>query len=202
MFTLFRFRIRTKMILNVVWIAFIMSQVSYITRLNPEIGDMSAVLQYFLITSTLWVLFRVPLFYSAIMVFSGFITGFVIQGITILTLTSTIGLTLETIRENIWIFVATQVLTAILTIAICRTLHIMNWTFDFVPTSHRANVKIHGTNAILLATIVLCIVLTAAAAYLFRNTFEDFVVYSLLVFVITLPIFYYYAVRKDNEDAS
>jgi len=144
----------------------------------------------------------VPLFYSIIMNFAGFVAGFVLQGIVISGLMFLVDLTWPDIQSNFWIIMSLQVLTAILELALCRLLYVMNWNFDFVPTSHRADVRFSGTNAILLSTIVLCISLGAVAAYLFRDKVDDYFVFSYIVFFITLPVFLYYLLRKDYEDAS
>ena len=202
MFTLFRFRIKPRMIAMTVLIALLMSQISYVTRLNPDLSELSSYIQLVLLIIWLSLLFRVPLFYSIIMNFAGFVAGFVLQGIVIAGLMFLVGLTWTDIRDNQWIFLSIQILTAILEVALCRLLYVMNWNFDFVPTSHRADVRFSGTNAILLSTIVLCISLAAFAAYLFRDKVGSYFVVSYIVFFITLPVFLYYLLRKDYEDAS
>jgi len=202
MFTLFRFRIKPRMIAITLLIAFLMSQISYVTRLNTDLSEISSYIQLVLLTVWFCLLFRVPLFYSIIMNFAGFVAGFVLQGIVISGLMFLVDLTWPDIQSNFWIIMSLQVLTAILELALCRLLYVMNWNFDFVPTSHRADVRFSGTNAILLSTIVLCISLGAVAAYLFRDKVDDYFVFSYIVFFITLPVFLYYLLRKDYEDAS
>ena len=202
MFTLFRFRIKPRMIAMTLLIAFMMSQVSYVTRMTPEIAEFSSYIQLILLVIWLCLLFRVPLFYSVIMNFAGFAAGIVLQGIVISALMFLIGMTLDEMQGNDWILFSIQILTAIVEIALSRLLYVMNWNFDFVPTSHRADVKIHGTNARLLTTIVLCISIAAVVAYGFRDKFHSFFVYTCVVFMITLPVFLYYMLRKDYEDAA
>lgn len=202
MFTLFRFRIKPRMIGMTLLTALLMSQISYVTRLNPDLSELSSYIQLVLLVVWLSLLFRVPLFYSIIMNFAGFVAGFVLQGIVVSALMFLLGLTLADMQSNQWIIASIQVLTAILELTICRLLYVMNWNFDFVPTSHRADVRFSGTNAILLSTIVLCISLAAIAAYLLRDKFGSYFVVSYIVFFVTLPIFLYYLLRKDYEDAS
>ena len=202
MFTLFRFRIKPRMIAITLLIAFLMSQVSYITRLSPEISEFSSYIQLVLLVIWLCLLFRVPLFYSVIMNFAGFAAGIVLQGIVVSGLMFLLGLSLADINDNLWITVPIQVLTSILELTLCRLLYVMNWNFDFVPTSHRADVKIGGTNARLLVIIVLGISFAAAVAYGFRDRFDSYFVYTCIVFFVALPVFVYYLLRKDYEDAS
>lgn len=201
-FTLFRFRIKPKMIAMTLLIAFLMSQVSYVTRFITDLSDFSSYIQLVLLIVWFCLLFRVPLFYSIIMNFSVFLAGFVLQGIVIYGLMVLLDLSLLEMQSNVWIRHSIQVLTAIVEIALCRLLYVMNWNFDFVPTSHRADVRFSGTNVILLSTIVLCISLGAVAAYMFRDEFADYFLFSYILFFITLPIFLYYLFRKDYEDAS
>jgi len=183
-------------------IAFLMSQVSYVTRLNTDLADISSYIQLVLLIVWFSLLFRVPLFYSVIMNFAGFVAGFVLQGIVIYGLMFLIDLSLAEMQDNPWILHSIQILTAIIELALCRLLYVMNWNFDFVPTSHRADVRFSGTNIILLSTIVLCISLGAIAAILFRDKFHDYFMFSYIVFFVTLPVFLYYLLRKDYEDAS
>jgi hypothetical protein len=202
MFTLFRFRIKPKMIAITLLIAFFMSQISYATRLIESIADFSSYIQLVLLIVWFCLLFRVPLFYSVIMNFAGFVAGFVLQGIVVSGLMFLLDLSLGDMQSNQWITASIQVLTAIIELALCRMLYVLNWNFDFVPTSHRADVRFSGTNAILLSTIVLCISLGTFAAYLFRDKFDNYFVFTYIVFFITLPIFLYYLLRKDYEDAA
>lgn len=202
MFTLFRFRIKPRMIAIILLIAFLMSQISYVTRHSPEISEFSSYIQLALLVIWLCLLFRVPLFYSVIMNFAGFTAGIVLQGLVMSGLMFFLGLNLDIILNNNWIFLSVQTLTSIVEIALCRMLYVLNWNFDFVPTSHRADVKISGTNARLLGIIALCIFLAAAVAYLFRDQFDSYFVFTCIVFFITLPVFLYYLMRKDYEDAS
>ncbi|EXX91568.1 hypothetical protein BG53_00020 [Paenibacillus darwinianus] len=202
MFALFRFRIYSQMIINVLFVSFLMSQVSYFTRLNPEIGDLSTYIQFVLFILIVWILFRVPLFHSIIMNFAGIAAAIVIQGLIILLLSQSTGLTASEMLANIWIASSFQVLLAIFEIALARTIVIFNLGFDFVPTSPRSDVRIRGTNAVLMGIIIFAIVLAALMAYLFRTDPDIYVIGASIVFLLTLPIFIYFSIRKDFEDAA
>lgn len=202
MFTLFRFRIKPRMVATTLLIAFLTSQVSYITRLSPEISEFSSYIQLVLLVIWLCLMFRVPLFYSVIMIFAGFAAGIVLQGIVMSGVMFFTDLSLDKIQANDWILLSIQILTSIFFLALSRLLYVMNWNFDFVPTSHRADVKISGTNARLLGTIVLGITIGAAVAYAFRDRFDSYFLYTCILFFITLPVFVYYLLRKDYEDAA
>ncbi|HUC93335.1 MAG TPA: hypothetical protein VMS09_15140 [Paenibacillus sp.] len=203
MFALFRFRFDPRVFLNFALISFMMSHVSYFTRLNPEIGDMSSYIQLILFIVILCLLFRVSIFYSIIMNFAAFVAGFVLQGIVFFVIFNQMsGITLSELQGNQLLLTTLMIVTSMFSLAISRTLYVMNWNFDFVPTSNRTNVTIKGYNAIILVIIILSISITAITSYFFRFKYDVYVVYSILVFVISLPIFLYYAVRKDFDDAS
>lgn len=184
-----------------VFVSFIMSQVSYFTRLNPEIGELSSYIQLTLLIIAMWVLFRVPLYYSIVMNGAGFVFGFAVQGLVILFLWQT-GTPLGTIQDNALASAATQALSALLVIGFSRLIFIKNWGFDYVPTSHRAYVRISGVNALLLVIIVIAAVAACLTAFLFKNEFKDYIILSNAIFIISVPLFLYYSFRKDHEDAS
>ncbi|GGD75182.1 hypothetical protein [Paenibacillus nasutitermitis] len=200
MFTLFRFRFKRQIMLIII-ISILMSQVSYFTRLIPEIGELSSYIQLVLFVLVLWILFRVPFYYSIVMNGAGFVSGFAVQGLVILSLWGS-GVTLSNIQGNNLIILATQLLSATILIGICRLIHIKNWGFDYVPTSHRAHVKITGTNAVLLSLIVFSASAACVIAFLMRYHYKDYLIYASALFVITIPLFLYYSLRKDHDDAS
>jgi len=202
MFALFRFRIRPQVVLNVLLVSFLMSQVSYFTRINPEIESFSMYIQFGLFILVFWILFLIPFFHSIIMNFAGIATNLLAQGLCILISLEITGLTTAELVDNIWVQSSLQVLAALIQLALARTIIIFNWGFDFVPTSPRANVRIRGTNAILIVIISLAVVVTALLAFVFRNNLDIYIVSACVVFLLTLSLFLYYAVRKDFEDAS
>jgi len=201
MFALFRFRIRKQLVMNVLLVSFLMSQVSYFTRINPEIQGFSTYIQFALFILVFWVLFLIPLFHSVIMNFAGVASVMIIQGVSIMLFIQLAGTSMNSMQENLWVASGMQVLCAVIQIAIARTIIVMNWGFDFVPTSPRAYVQIRGTNAKLIGIISLAIVLAAFLAYVFRNNLDIYVISASVVFTVTLIAFIYLSVRKDNEDA-
>jgi len=202
MFALFRFRIRPQLIFSIVLVSFLMSQVSYFTRINPEIESFSTYIQFILFILVVWILFLIPFFHSVVMNFAGIAVAFLVQGIQVLAIVQLYGGSLTDLQDNVWVAAAMQVLSSIILLALTRTIIIMNWGFDFVPTSPRANVQIKGTNAILIGIISFAVVLAALLAYIFRTNLDIYVISASILFLITLPLFIYFSVRKDTEDAS
>ncbi|AZN42544.1 hypothetical protein [Paenibacillus albus] len=202
LFALFRFSLYTRLSMNVVIVSVLMSQVSYFTRLDPSVGDLSTYIQFVLFVIVMWVLFQVPIFHSIVMNFAGLAGGLAIQGILILLTNYVGGLSLDTIQGSRAILTSLQFVTFLVQIGIARMVYIMNWGFDFVPTSRRTYVRINRTSAILLAIIASCIVVAAALAFVFRNDYDDYVIYASIVFLCTLPVFLFFSLRKDVEDAA
>jgi len=200
MFTLFRFRLTDRLVVTLL-VSVMMSQVSYFTRLVPEIGSLSSFIQLGIMIIVLWVLFRVPIFYSLIMNAAGFICGAATQGIVIFLVTFS-GVEMSTIQDNPWISTAVQLLSVTVVIAIARTIFTYNLSFDYVPVSHRARVKIKGTNAILMAVILTSLFITIMAASLLKGNYEEYVFVASATFLVAIPLFLYYSRRKDDEDAS
>lgn len=202
MFTLFRFQINARVVLSIFLVAFLLAQVSYFTRLVPETANYTTYIQFVIYVVSIWRLFRVPLFYSVIMNFAGIAGLVVVQGLTILALSVTNNISMSSVTENAWLGMSTQLLTTVILAAISHLIHRLNWGFDFIPTSPRVHVRISGTNAVLISVVTVAIALFATLTFLFRNEYEDYVLFASLVFVLTLPVFLYFSLRKDNEDAS
>jgi hypothetical protein len=202
LFMLFRFTLEKRLLVNVVWVSVLMSQVSYFTRLDSAVGDLSSYVQFLLFIIVLWVLFRVPIFHSIVMNFAGLAAIFASQGLIILIASFISGVSFESVIRNDATATAVQIITCLVQIALARAVYILNWGFDFVPTSRRSNVRIKGTNAILLAIISVSIVAAAVLAYIFRNNYDDYVIYASIVFLLTLPVFLHFSLRKDFEDAA
>lgn len=202
MLALFRFRLLPRMIGNVLLVSFLMSQVSYFTRLSPEIGELSTYIQFLLFVLVLWVLFRVPFFHSIVMNFAGIAINALTVGLSILVVGKLIDMSLDEMVQNIWIASSLQVLSAVISLMISRTIYVFHWGFDFVPTSRRTSVDIRGTNAVLLVIIASALVIASVTALVFKSNFESYLYYSFPVFLLTIPAFLYFAVRKDHEDAT
>lgn len=202
MFALFRFRIRRPLVLNALLVSFLMSQVSYFTRINPEIDEFSTYIQFLLFIIVFWLFFLVPFFHSIVMNFAGVASGILLQGICLFLLLQITGTTATTFLADVWSASSLQILTAVLQIGLTRLIVIKNWGFDFVPTSPRANVVIKGTNAILIGIISFSVVLAAFLSFIFRNNLNGYILSACIVFILTLSMFIYYSVKKDNEDAS
>jgi len=202
MLTVFRFRIDRRAIVTTLIVAFLFSQVSYFTRLNPEIGGASTYIQIALYVIVTCLVFRVSFFYSAVMNFAGFIGLLVVQGLTIIVVGSVNGVSMDIVTSDAWVGMAVQLLGAFILLITARLVTRLNWGFDFIPSSPRTRVQLRGTNAILLALILFAISAFAVILFLFRNEYDNYVVYSSAVFIVTLPVFIHYALRKDNEDAT
>lgn len=202
LFALFRFGLYFRLGVNVVLVSVLMSQVSYFTRLDPAVADLSSYIQFLLFVIVLWLLFQVPIFHSFVMNFAGLAATFAVQGVIILLVKYLGGISLEAIQGNQLISTSLQFMTFLADIGIARAIYIWNLGFDFVPTSRRSYVKIKGTNAILLAIISTSVVVAAVLAFVFRNDFNDYVLYASFVFLATLPLFLYFSLRKDVEDAN
>lgn len=201
MLALFRFRLLPRMLVNVLLVSFLMSQVSYFTRLY-DLGDFTTYVQFVLFVVVLWVTFRVPLFHSFVMNFAGLAINVITVGGTILLAGALTGMPTEDMLANIWVASSLQVLSAVIAIGISRTIYVFHLGFDFVPTSRRTTVHIRGTNAVLLVIISFAIIVSALTTYLFRNNFESYLIYCIAVYLLTIPFFFYFSVRKDHEDAA
>jgi len=196
MFALFRFDIMERLITTII-VCVMMSQVSYITRLSEDIGDLSSYIQLVVMMFVLWLLFKVPWYYSILMNFVGFIVGFVVQGAVLITLNST-GLPMKAVQQSSTLTALVILLTAFLVVAIARTIVLLNLGFDFVPPDRRAYVPVTGLNALILASIITTLTAAVIAALVLRNNYTEYAIVASALFAVTTPFLIYYSVRKDR----
>ncbi|RXZ78252.1 hypothetical protein EBB07_29805 [Paenibacillaceae bacterium] len=198
MLVLFRFELRGNYV-YIALVSFIMSHVSFFTRMVPEIGAGSSYIQFALSIVVLTVLFRVPLLYSLLMNGAALVFGFAVQGIIFLTLYMMINISLADVQNNMLTGALTQLLSAVVFLAASWTVRTNNLGFDYVPTSLRHNTHVRGTNAVMVVVIGIGISTAAISSVVFRNQYESYVVLASIIFMATLPVFLYYSLRRDRE---
>ncbi|TYP71729.1 hypothetical protein [Paenibacillus methanolicus] len=199
MLTLFRFRIK-KRIVHAALVSLLMSQVSYFTRIDPDIGSMSSFLQIALSIVVLCIIFRTPIRWSVVMNFASAIFGFAVQGILLLVLWFGMGLTLETVQSDRLTGAAAQIASSVLFLAASRTVVTFNLGFNYVPIDVRSYERVTRSSAIIISSVSVAMVAACITAYMFRNDVQDYFFIALGIFVLTLPLFLYYSFRKDEED--
>ncbi|CDN42028.1 hypothetical protein [Paenibacillus sp. P22] len=202
MFALFRFQVNRDFFAKVAIITLLMSQVSYFTRLVPEIGNLSTYLQYVLFVGILWYLFRVPLFHSIVINFAGL---FVDIGVTVgcvFIISAATGITLDTISANPVLTASFQILSAVIQIGLAYTIRVKNWGFDWVPSDRRVYTPFNRTSAVITALIAFCIVAAFILTSILREDFEGYLVAVGGVALIFVPLFLFFALRKDREEGA
>lgn len=202
MFTLFRFPFNRDFLVKIALIAVLMSQVSYFTRLVPEIGSLTTFIQFPIFIAIFWLLFRVPMWHSLWINFAGLAVAFIVPIASVLAVSSTSGITLTQINESPTLQFAFQLLSAVLQIAIARTIYIRNWGFDWVPSDRRVYTPFTRSSAVITALVAFGLVLALVLTAIFRHNFEDYIVLVGCVFLVTLPTFIFFAIRKDEEHAA
>jgi hypothetical protein len=198
MLTLFRFNIREKL-MYVVFVSFIMSQVSYFTRLIPEIGFASSYIQYVLSIIVLVVLFRIAIYYSVVMNLTAIAFGIAVQALIILIVWLGLGISLSEVQDNSVVTAAIQILSSTIFMAASRTVSVNNIGFDYVPPSYRNYRVISRKSVITISAIGTVFVASCIIAFLFRHEYEDYLIIEGAIFIVTLPLFLYYSFNENKQ---
>lgn len=196
MFRLFKFDMYY---VSIIFAGLIMAFISYTMREVFHNTALDVVLQFFLILSFVWLMFRVHLFYAGVM------TGIAYIGVTtvqtfIFYLANAFGLlTSDWNPFNIVIYLM-QISSCLVIFLIGHFLHRKNIGFDFVPHSQYVKVKLNKRNRIILLLyipIVLSIFLINLQLLATNNSFL-LLVPALLGIVLFSLLFWSY--KRDRSD--
>jgi len=202
MFALFRFQFTRRTVLSVLAVSIMLSQISYFTREISAIGELSTYIQLVVLVIVLWMLFQVPIFYSIVMSFAAFAVVVIVQGLTLLAFDLSGVATADAIKASVILGAAVQIASSLIEVGIAYAIKTTNIGFNFVPTSRRTSTQFNQTNIVLLIITLTTMLITGIFAYLFNNEFDRYVFAACCVFILTVPMFVYYALRRDTESAT
>lgn len=194
-----RIEMPRRRILELLGLAILMSQVSYFTRM--VVGEASSYIQLGLTVLAVWLIFNIPLFYSAVMNVISMAFGFIGQGLLILAISFGVNVPFGTVVSDPDFAFPTQVLSMLLFLTVSYVIKTYNVGFNYVPTSRRDYVELRGLNVVILTAIIVIITALSVASVALRNDFDTYLYVVVGVFALSIPLFLYYSLRKDNEDA-
>lgn len=197
MLTLFRFKVSGNLV-YIVFVSFIIAQVSYFTRQIPEIGEASTYIQYVLSIIFLIVLYRISIYYSLVMNLTSIAVGIAVQALIIGVVWLGLGISLSDIQDNTWVRTSIQLLSSILFLTGARTITSFNIGFDYVPPSFRNYRIITRKSTVIISAIGAIFVISCIVAFIFRHQVEDYLVIESAIFLITLPLFIYYSWQENK----
>lgn len=197
MLALFRFRIR-EYISHIVFASFLLSQLSYYMRVDFGLGSYVPVAFVIFTFLFVWLMFRVQLFYAAVMAVIGYITFFLLQGIIIFMGISLKLFTLDEIAPT-WLGYVLQLTTFAVAILISLLLLKKRLGFTFVPFSESAYFKLRGENILFLFLVLLGVIVVGVYLYWGLQSFYSFMmVIAMLIFYLSSLM--YLAIRREKQD--
>lgn len=196
MFALFRFELK-EYLTEMVVLSFIMTFFSHYLRAFLKINDFAPFVLLLVLIILFWVVCRIPIFYSSVMVVTSYLMYGIFQYITFIILSKFIVISLDEITLNSEAGYLLQITTIIPTLLVSFGLRRMNLGFGFIPTGF-VRVKFRGYNLALLITVCLSAILFGFFNYwIFAR--GKFVLISL-VFLAILGALIYLSKERDIKN--
>lgn len=182
---------------EMIFSSLIMAFFSYILRETYDLTQVDLFLQYFLLFCFLWMLFRINLFYAAVMTGFAYQAYASLQTITYLVIKS-FGSLPSTFggKESISVYLL-QLLTALFSISIGHIVQRKRKGFDFVPDKQSARVKI-GKKEIALLLLNIPSLILVSLTLLISNYLNSFYIILPMIYVIFLFIYLRISYQKDR----
>ncbi|OBZ18901.1 hypothetical protein A8L34_04955 [Bacillus sp. FJAT-27264] len=180
---------------EMIFAGFIMAFFSYTIRIVYGLDEIDILVQYLLVFCFLWQLFRIHIFYAAIMTGMAYQTYMLIQSLVYLILNRTLITTLHVPTNSIRTYFL-QCLSALLVFSIAFYVGKKRKGFDFIPDKPDGKINISRSEKILFTLSFPSITMVVLMLYLFNNTSPYFSLMPLFYAIILYS--YLYLSRKKN----
>ncbi|WP_213583786.1 hypothetical protein [Paenibacillus sp. J2TS4] len=195
-FVLFKIDIYPK---EMIFASLIMSFISYVLRTVYELPQMDVIVQVLLMFCFIWLLFKIHVFYAAILTGMAYQAYMFIQGLYYFIMDSAglfdVGLPYIL---SICTFVL-QTLSAATAIGIGYFLSIKRKGFDFVPDKPSGKIAVKTWEKVLFALNIPSVIIVLLTMYFASNLSTLFFVVPL-VNAIILYGYLYFAYKKDRAE--
>lgn len=192
MFTIFRFKIRYYFN-EIIFISAAVSLVSYYLRFFEKMFSIVPIILLVLIVVSLWIVFKISPFYSAIMGISSYIGYSVVQAILLWVMQSTGILTLEQLKENgLHTGQLLQIVSIALTILLALLLTKLRLWFTFIPVSNSIRIKVNMNNVITLIAVCISVIVIGSIFKLSNMT-------AILIGLCSVAILIFYILFKRES---
>jgi hypothetical protein len=197
MLALFRFRIK-EYIFHMIFASFLLSQTSYYMREHFELANYVPIVFVIFTFLFVWLMFRVQLFYAAVMAVTGYIALIILQGAIIF-----IGISLNLFQLDdigpTWLGYILQLITFLTSLFISWLLIRKRIGFTFVPFSETLQVKFRGENIFFLIIVLIGIIVAGIYLYWGLKSFYSFL-FVILLLVCYFSSLVYLAIRREKQD--
>jgi hypothetical protein len=194
--TLALFRIQLKgSIPHIVLTSLILAQASFLVREVALVPSLTPVIQSAVMIVLIWLIFRIHILYSSIMVAIGYFLLSIMEIIFVQVVVLTQVISIEELVHDRGFNMLYQIISALIIFSICFLLYRKRIGFSFVPDNERSNFHLKGLNLYLLLGVILVMSLLAVIYSLSVLN----LIYSISISIIILGTLLYLAVRKDLE---
>jgi len=167
--SLFRFSFNKNNFINTIIASVVLALTSYLLRFPLELGTITSLFMLAWIIILLWRLFRIHVFYSALMAVTGYMTYITIQQIMILF--TMILYDFEEIVSNFYFGKTLQIVSSVISLLIYYGLSRKRLGFSFVPDQYALKVEFNGLNRKLLIVTLLSAIMICTFSVIAQNMF-------------------------------
>ncbi|WP_052486980.1 hypothetical protein [Gordoniibacillus kamchatkensis] len=198
MFAMFRFSYRFYHI-NSIFASLILCFVSYTLRMKYDQGIAATVIQLFLMIGFVWLLYRVQIFFAAIMVVKVYIAYAIIQFIVFFIFNHFGLLSLEELNNTDVYNFKLPLTTAAITFLITWFLKKTNGGFSYIPDSQKARIIFKGVNLAFLIMLLVALAAYIISFYLIGTKQLDSMYIVTIILVVVLVPLLILSTRKERE---
>ncbi|MFC3745743.1 hypothetical protein [Paenibacillus sp. GCM10012306] len=180
---------------EIIFAGIIMAFFSYTIRIVYGLAEIDILVQYILVFCFLWQLFRIHIFYAAIMTGLAYQSYMFIQSLIFLILNRTLVTTIHIPTNSIRTY-SLQCLSALVVFSIAFYVGKKRKGFDFIPDKPDGKINTNRSEKILFVLSFPSITVVVLMLYLFNNLSPYFNLMPLFYAIILYG--YLYLSRKKN----
>lgn len=176
--------------------SFVLSLFSHLVFNTLQLRVLAPLLQPPAVFLFLWQMFRIHVFYAALMTVLGYLGYTLIELLVMVLLRSSGGIPPDNLLPNSVSLYGLQLLSAALILLVSRLLYAYRIGYSFVPDSEFVQIRMQGVNIRLLLVVIIgyaCIGGTSYVGYI-----SGFPILLVVALFIALGIFMYYVQRKEH----
>lgn len=174
--------------------SFMLSLLSYMVLVELDMSLYGMFIQVPFVFFHFWQVFRIPMFYAALMVINGYVWYTLIQAVVLFIF----QLAGNQIMPNIQPAFVIQSITAVMVFLIAWLLIRTNWGFTFVPDTDRVKISWNKLNIRLLIMCIIGYGVLSMSIFMFFNGYT-----ALLIIILSAIVFgflQYLVFKREYHD--
>lgn len=185
---------------HILFIAFILGNVSYATRADEAMVAWSPSIQMAVAIVCMWLLFRIPLFYASIIATVANVIYGLLQLLVYIGYSTSGIVNFEEVNTSSFTGYIVPLSSIILSFVGVIVIRSYNLSIDWIPNNPRARVPINRENVLFIVLVVL-IFIVYSAMYFWRINGFTLVLFSIATLLLILLMWLFYMSRKrDTAD--